>query len=656
MNLPTFLVGMNILLWGWQTDWLPLAVPMALLLGSRPWVGSRWEWDMTAYQRLANLTVLVLIATAGFAFFLQRGTHPLILLLRLLPLASFPLIAFLSFAPDGPIPLDLLFRTAGKRGDRSRSLACPQETLLIAYAGLCLISAGAGVDPAPVYFPAGTLLLLGLLWGIRSRRYQLGIWLFLALLLAGGGYGVQWGLSTLQRNLLENYAEWFVQFFSGDRDPFRVSTALGRIGSLKDTPWILFRVERPGVALQPLLLREGVYQYFDGSTWTAAGTRFRTISPGIRPGHWTLPGRSHAHEQVTIHRSLSRESNLIPLPTGALEIIDLPVEQLELSQYGVAKGRGAEGYLSYRVEFDPGAITDAEPNIGDFNVPPREAPALERVLRDAKIEETQPPMEKLRRLENYFRHRFRYSLELTEPPPGVTPTADFLLTTRAGHCELFATSTVLLLRQAGIAARYVIGYSVQEFSPGENLYLVRQNHMHAWVSAHLDGHWQEVDTTPPDWAAKEANTAPWWQPLGDSLARLLTQFEVWRMPQEGREHGQWAGLGTAAAAGLLGWFLWRSRGKFRIRRESGETRTTASEHDTSLAEASPFARVIAELARNGETRPPGEPLLPWLQRGGHHSLLPLVRLHYRLRFNPGDQETAIRQQLGSEIDRLLTNR
>jgi transglutaminase-like putative cysteine protease len=45
-----------------------------------------------------------------------------------------------------------------------------------------------------------------------------------------------------------------------------------------------------------------------------------------------------------------------------------------------------------------------------------------------------------------------------------TPLARFLLRTRSGHCEYFATATVLLLRQLGIPARYAVGYAVHEAS------------------------------------------------------------------------------------------------------------------------------------------------------------------------------------------------
>ena len=53
-------------------------------------------------------------------------------------------------------------------------------------------------------------------------------------------------------------------------------------------------------------------------------------------------------------------------------------------------------------------------------------------------------------LTRFFDSKFRYSLDLKISGMDVTPLADFLLRTRAGHCEYFATAATLLLRKAGI--------------------------------------------------------------------------------------------------------------------------------------------------------------------------------------------------------------
>ena len=84
-----------------------------------------------------------------------------------------------------------------------------------------------------------------------------------------------------------------------------------------------------------------------------------------------------------------------------------------------------------------------------------------------------------------------------------TPLTRFLLTSRSGHCEYFATATVLLLRQLGIPARYAVGYYVHE--PAGSGYVVRERDAHAWCLAwnRQTGSWDDFDTTPASWVAIE---------------------------------------------------------------------------------------------------------------------------------------------------------
>ena len=70
---------------------------------------------------------------------------------------------------------------------------------------------------------------------------------------------------------------------------------------------------------------------------------------------------------------------------------------------------------------------------------------------------------------------------------------------RAGHCEYFAASTTLLLRAAGIPARYATGFAVMEYSPLEAAFVVRARHAHAWSRAWNGERWVDLDTTPPSW-------------------------------------------------------------------------------------------------------------------------------------------------------------
>src|SRR5208283_1108864 len=96
--------------------------------------------------------------------------------------------------------------------------------------------------------------------------------------------------------------------------------------------------------------------------------------------------------------------------------------------------------------------------------------------------------QKIRAVERYFATGFNYSLRAPhhrDRTNHLSWLGYFLKTTHTGHCQYFATATVLLLRQAGMRARYVTGYAVPESARHGDTYLVRGRHAHAWALAWL---------------------------------------------------------------------------------------------------------------------------------------------------------------------------
>lgn len=84
----------------------------------------------------------------------------------------------------------------------------------------------------------------------------------------------------------------------------------------------------------------------------------------------------------------------------------------------------------------------------------------------------------------------------------------FLMESDTGYCVHYATAAVVLLRAAGIPARYVEGYAV---SVKANLDApVRQRHAHAWAEYYLPNvGWMILEATPNDFRLEpERPTAP----------------------------------------------------------------------------------------------------------------------------------------------------
>jgi hypothetical protein len=117
--------------------------------------------------------------------------------------------------------------------------------------------------------------------------------------------------------------------------------------------------------------------------------------------------------------------------------------------------------------------------------------------------------------------QYSYTLNLPRPAAGVDPLEHFLLRSKEGHCEYFATALALLLRNQGIASRLVVGFRCEEWNGLGNFYQVRQLHAHAWVEAYLpsdeipadlvrlhgpwlNGAWVVLDPTPVAGQTEEA--------------------------------------------------------------------------------------------------------------------------------------------------------
>lgn len=111
-------------------------------------------------------------------------------------------------------------------------------------------------------------------------------------------------------------------------------------------------------------------------------------------------------------------------------------------------------------------------------------------------------------ISSYFLNHFAYSLKVDDSKEAAAKLgakADPLRifwATRSGYCEYYATLSVLLLRRAGIKARYVTGFARPEVEPGRPYAIFRRNSSHAWVEMRNMGFWTTFDPTPPLFVVK----------------------------------------------------------------------------------------------------------------------------------------------------------
>jgi len=151
-------------------------------------------------------------------------------------------------------------------------------------------------------------------------------------------------------------------------------------------------------------------------------------------------------------------------------------------------------------------------------------------LKKAGYYAGQPQPEIARIVGEYVSASAEYNLNTGRMPTDESDFAMwFLRDSETGYCVHFATAATVLLRAAGVPARYVSGYVIKT-NPGETT-TVTENRAHAWVEYYVPGRgWMILDPTPASWyeedpedvTAPSAPTAPSVEPTDPTSTEPTT--------------------------------------------------------------------------------------------------------------------------------------
>ena len=108
------------------------------------------------------------------------------------------------------------------------------------------------------------------------------------------------------------------------------------------------------------------------------------------------------------------------------------------------------------------------------------------------------PYHKAEAIAEYVRDSAKYNLQTRRMSSNSQDFAQWFLTSSdKGYCVHFATAATVLLKAAGIPARYVTGYLL-EVAEGQTTVVLAEN-AHAWTEYWLPGFgWVMLEVTPPD--------------------------------------------------------------------------------------------------------------------------------------------------------------
>lgn len=637
MITPPLLLGAALIFWGWQTDLIIIAVIMALILEGSRIIKFRFAFSQEDVNRFSDLSSISFAGMLIYLFATSRSAQSVITLIMWMPIALLPLFISQVYSTKEKIDISALFLVlrSKSRGIKTRPV---ELNISYLYFALCILSASAANSRTIAFYGGLLILAAWSMWSLRSRRFSSILWIALLLLSGVVGYAGQFGLHRLQLSLEELALTSFADLFPKDLNPYKARTAIGELGRLKLSDSILFRVKSENYHGNSILLREASYKAYRNSMWFATRTKFEELKPEGDASTWRVKKNTDYEDQtLTISQPLKRGSGMLKLPLTVFGIEDLPVLKLTKNQYGAFKVEDGPGLVNYRVKFGAGVTPDSPPDEADLYIPPAEMGAILKIVQELDLKSASPD-EALQLLQNYLQEEYMYSLDLAGKKSGVTPLENFLLNSRKGHCEFFATATVLILRAMGIPARYAVGYSVHEFSDLEDFFVVRSRHAHAWAMVYIDGAWKNFDTTPISWVTAEEETASMFEPFTDFLSYTFYKFSRWRWSE--REEGLLKYLKWLLIP-LVFFILHRFYSRKRISKESEEKEGKEIE-DIKKGTDSAFYLIEEKLVQAGYNRRTSETFTDWLNRiekmnpqmVSYRNLKSLLDTHYRYRFDP----------------------
>ena len=637
--------------WGLQTRFVWVALFLTAIFLASGVMKYRLSFTHREFSRLWDVTLLVLVGAAVYHRQTSSVSGSVLSFLQWLPILLFPMTAVFLFGYADKLPYStFVFWWRGREKGGQRML-----DITYGYFGICLLSASAGAARGTWFYPAATVLIAAALWTNRPRRLRATSTLALLVAVGGAGYLLQEKWRDFQSEFESKTVSWFAGFFPRPFEDQETYTSLGEVAKLKNSGRLLMRLEvAPGNA-PPHLLRQVSFDQYRRGAWLSTRRTYAPVTEAS-PGTWDLSVSPGASNSVALMMLVPEGQVLLPVPAGAARARDLSAARLERNRFGNVRVWDCGDPLKCAIDFDGTHSYEPPPSAKDLQVPVADAAVVKEVVRELGLESL-PAGTTLQTVMSFFMDHFRYDLEAGRARQSATNAsfvAPFLRETRAGHCEYFATSAALILRQAGIPTRYALGFAVVEPVEANRSYRVRERHSHAWVLAYIDGRWTDFDPTPNTWPSIEAQKTSALGRIVDVWANVKFKVATTRLlPQL---NPGLAAIIAVPAIAFLAWRVWKRR------------KTVRRNHVvSSLSRAyawpgldSEFFEIERSLGHRGLDRKSNETAVVWLGRitsrcPASDRLPDLIALHYKYRFDPAGLTIEERRQLAERARSWLSH-
>ncbi|MCE9536625.1 MAG: DUF3488 and transglutaminase-like domain-containing protein, partial [Nitrospirae bacterium] len=288
---------------------------------------------------------------------------------------------------------------------------------------------------------------------------------------------------------------------------------LGTIGSVKQDPQIVMRVElpeQPAVAKDRLYLRGLAYDQYNGRSWSHSGTRRRSLSLVAEGVFLARPAGSRLPDSlsVPIRQDILLETldtpvlfaapfaelvsgDFLAVQVDGMSGLHLPLSPSSRSRYSVTS------QVPQLVAGDRAAMALAYPD--SIRSRYLQVPVESQQVADLAhrvVQQAATPFGRTLAIQQHLLENYRYSLEADTATLSY-PLNEFLFVRKTGYCEHYATAMVMMLRTIGIPARLVTGFLATEWNEFGGYFTVRQRDAHAWVEVYFpQSGWITMDPTP----------------------------------------------------------------------------------------------------------------------------------------------------------------
>lgn len=646
---PPGLIMASLLLWGWQTEYLIYAVIMSVVLELPRFVKWRIDFSDKDINQLADLSGVIFFILTIYVF-INYSFQGIYKILELMPFVLFLLMLAQTYGLQNGIKTSALFISIRRLGENAGPDVLYKTNIGLPYVFICMISASSGNKFSDLFFALCAVIIAWLLFTQRPKYFSKITWLACVVSVVFFSYLTQQGLQQLQYKSEAFLLGLFEQYGWRNTNPLQTSTSIGSLGRLKLSDRIVFRVKADKPASAPLYFRETAYSIYEYGTWRNPSVEFDIITRTPNKNEWRFNQTIKDKGNMDVAIYLQDSSAIIPVPDNINTLSGKDLIQVETSVYGSTRIEAREGWINYRLGYADHDFVETGPNEHDLIVPINYQDDFKQVATQLDLY-SKSPREIISTVQQYFKDNFYYSITQNQRYTRGQYLTKFLFKSKKGHCEYFATATALLLREAGIPARYTIGYSVQEYSEWQKMYLVRARHAHSWLKYYIDGTWHNMDTTPSVWAPMEAEDRTLLEPLMDLLSWLrykTTGSDIDTKKQGSTNWMLWLLIPLGAYLG------WRFYTKQRVDKKNKFDSIYLDFE--RFGTDSPLYSLIAQLEQEADTRKTGETLSKWIKRilSGPRAeqYLELIKLHNHYRFNPAGNKKHDKQIIKKSLDSL----